>query len=81
MKNLFKATFKIFLGIFLAILVSGNVSGQCIPSFSSTSDYISQVSFCTINNQTGCSTNGYGDYTNMVANVEAGESINIYSLC
>lgn len=30
MKNLFKTTFKIFLGIFLAILMSGNVLGQAI---------------------------------------------------
>ncbi|MET3730745.1 T9SS-dependent choice-of-anchor J family protein [Moheibacter stercoris] len=47
----------------------------CIPDLDCTDgDVITNVVFQEINNPTSCSPNGYGDYTSMIANVEAGNS-------
>ncbi|MDR2204582.1 MAG: GEVED domain-containing protein [Flavobacteriaceae bacterium] len=51
----------------------------CEPNLNCTDgDLILNVSFEEIDNSTTCSPNGYGDYTNMVANVEAGETYTLY---
>jgi hypothetical protein len=45
----------------------------CTPSFSNTTDYIANFTLGEINNSTGFSTNGYGDYTNLSASLEPGK--------
>ena len=48
----------------------------CLTSYSNTSDdYISNVSFNTINNPSGSTT--YSDYTSMSTNISAGNSYNV----
>src|SRR5690554_1365767 len=50
----------------------------CTPMLDCTDgDMITNVTFQEINNTTTCSPNGYGDYTDMVAVVEAGETYSI----
>ncbi len=44
----------------------------CTPSFSSSSDYITNFSLGSINNSTGFSSGGYGSYTNLITNLQAG---------
>lgn len=47
----------------------------CIPSLDCTDgDMITNVTFGDINNDSGCSPNGYGDYTDMEAFVAAGDT-------
>src|SRR5690606_8172933 len=47
----------------------------CDPVLDCTDgDLISNVTFQEINNTTTCSPNGYGDYTDQIANVEAGQT-------
>ena len=48
-------------------------TGYCTPNLDCTDgDVITNVTFQEINNQTSCSSNGYGDFTTLVANVNAG---------
>src|SRR5690554_4832662 len=47
----------------------------CEPELDcSDGDMITNVTFQEIDNTTGCSPNGYGDYTHLVATVESGET-------
>src|SRR5690606_22029355 len=47
----------------------------CEPELDCTDgDLILNVTFAGINHDSGCSPNGYGDYTNLVGNVNAGET-------
>ena len=48
--------------------------GYCTPAFSSTSDYITNFSLGEINNSTGFSPGGYGNYTDLVANLTSGNN-------
>lgn len=55
-----------------------NVTDYCTPFLDCTdNDVITSVLFNEIDNTTGCSPNGYGDYTAMTANATAGESYTI----
>lgn len=50
-------------------------SDYCEPEADcSDGDLITNVTFQEINNDSDCGTNGYNDYTSMMANVEAGET-------
>ena len=48
------------------------ITQPCTPSFSSTSDYITNITLGTINNSTGFSSGGYGDYTNLSTDLQPG---------
>ena len=47
----------------------------CTPSFSGVSDYITNFTLGDINNSTGFSTNGYGDYTLMSTTLTIGAQV------
>jgi len=47
----------------------------CTPSFSGVSDYITNFTLGDINNSTGLSTNGYGDYTLMSTTLTIGSQV------
>ncbi len=50
-------------------------TGYCEPELDCTDgDLITNVTFAGINNTTSCSPNGYGDYTEQIAEVEAGST-------
>lgn len=50
-------------------------SGYCIPGANcEDDDVITNVTFREINNPTGCSPDGYGDYTHLTATVAPGDS-------
>lgn len=49
-----------------------NITQPCTPSFSSSSDYITRIVLGSINNSTGFSTGGYGNYTNLSTNLQPG---------
>ncbi|MBR5984288.1 MAG: InlB B-repeat-containing protein, partial [Bacteroidales bacterium] len=51
---------------------------DCTPSFSSGSDYIANFTLGSINNTTGFTAGGYGDYTSMSTNVEQGSVVTAY---
>ncbi|MET3730748.1 GEVED domain-containing protein [Moheibacter stercoris] len=59
-------------------IIANDDPSYCEPIlFCGGGDMITNVSFKEINNPTGCSTNGYGDYTSMIATAEAGQSHSI----
>ena len=47
---------------------------SCLPAYSSTSDYIANFTLGNINNSTGFSSGGYGDYTSMSTLLDRGSS-------
>ena len=49
-------------------------SGPCTPSFSYSSDYITNFTLSNINNSTGFSSGGYGDYSHLSTILVAGTS-------
>ena len=55
------------------IIVGNETQDYCEPSLDCTDgDLITNVTFADVNNNSDCSPNGYGDYTDMIASVEAG---------
>ncbi len=65
-------------GAFTMSVTCEEITDYCEPVLDCTDgDLITNVTFQEINNETDCSPNGYGDYTDQIANVEAG---GVYSM-
>ena len=50
---------------------------SCHPSFTGSSDYITNITLGSINNTTGLSTGGYGAYTNLSTDIIRGNTVNL----
>ncbi len=65
-------------GAFTMSVTCEEITDYCEPVLDCTDgDLITNVTFQEINNDTDCSPNGYGNYTDQIANVEAG---GVYSM-
>lgn len=73
-----KRNYLLFIGACLFMSLQVNAQ-YCVPSLSDACapEEINNVTFAGIDNTTGCEPSGYNDFTNLVAEVDQGESYQI----